>query len=633
MMFPLRTKMLAIIALPLIAIYGMFIGYHYTTGKEHAVDNARTALFAQAAHQAATLNTHFVSLAQVAQTLSTLFSRGFFIKEDVFFPVLDGLIKENPSISGMTVAFDAYAFDKQKKFFAPHVYKPADLYVRRSVIEPESNYDYQFYDWFLVPKVTGAMAWSDPYVDAASEKALVVSFSAPIMRDGKFIGVTKVDSLVEDIRSKLAALKIEGGYAVLTSKVGTIISHPNSGYILQHTLASLARVQKNAELEKLAYTLLREGGEGVVRMDATPTEKAMWIAYAPVESTGWTLLAVVPEESILSAVMRSLMAYTIVLAYTALSLFLVLYFLVTREVSRPLQAFHAAALRLGEGDLDSRLDFAAPNTEIEMMINVYNSMVTRLRDTLQIRARDIAARHMAEEENQAKSDFLARMSHEIRTPMNGILGLSHLVLQQNPPAKLKGYLEKIYNSALGLLAVLNDILDFSKVESGVMETEHVPFGINSLLTSLCEDMQGRAEAKGLAFELRVTPALPGMLVGDAPHLRQVLHHLLDNAIKFTEQGQVSLSVETEGESERQVSVHFLVRDSGIGILPAQQQQIFEGFSQADGSMTRRYGGTGLGLTLSKRLAELMGGRLWVESEPGQGSTFHLHLPFDNFLVY
>jgi two-component system sensor histidine kinase/response regulator len=321
------------------------------------------------------------------------------------------------------------------------------------------------------------------------------------------------------------------------------------------------------------------------------------------------------------------------LTCSAVLLFLLLYFLTAREVVRPLRALNAAALRLGGGDLESRLELAATTEEIRTMVNVYNSMVARLREILQIRAHDIAARRLAEEENQAKSDFLARMSHEIHTPMNGILGMSHLALQQEAPAKLKRYLETIHSSALGLLEVLNAILDFSKVQTGAMETEHTPFGLRSLLASLHDGVKERAGAKGLLFECHIDEALPEMLVGDGPHLRQILHHLLHNAIKFTEQGQVSLHVRAREENERQVSVHFLVRDSGIGIAPEYQTRIFEGFTQADGSMTRRYGGSGLGLALSKNLAELMRGTLWVESEPGKGSTFHLRLPFDLFLTY
>jgi signal transduction histidine kinase len=268
-----------------------------------------------------------------------------------------------------------------------------------------------------------------------------------------------------------------------------------------------------------------------------------------------------------------------------------------------------------------------------MVAAVYNTMVDRLRDMLQVRAQDIAKRRLAEEENQAKSDFLARMSHEIRTPMNGILGMSHLALQQAPPAKLKGYLEKIYHSALGLMGILNDILDFSRIETGAVETEHVPFGLRSLLGPLYDGMKEYAEVKGLACELSIDERLPEMLVGDANHLRQIVHHLLHNAVKFTEQGHISFRVAAEAEGERDISVHFMVQDSGIGIAPAQQRRIFEGFTQADGSMTRRYGGIGIGLALSKELAELMRGKLWVESEPGQGSTFHLLLPFDYFMTY
>ena len=625
--------MLVIIGLPLVVIYSLLIGYDYFTGKSRAAEMASASLLAQAAHQAAEVNGHFVSLAQTTQIMSLLVPRKHFDGSEQFFSLLVDVTRENPAIYSSAIAFEEYCFDKQKKFFAPGVFRLPDNTIRRIFYEPDSNYDYQFYDWFLIPKLTGAGAWTDPYIDIGAGNALVVSCSVPFTRDGQFIGVSKVDTLVEDIRIKLAGMKVAGGYIVLVSKAGTIISHPNTEYILRHTLVSLAQVQKRAKLEELAYNLLREGGSGIVRLEATPEAEALLVAYAPLESTDWTLLAVVPEEVVFRDVMRTLWMHATLLTCSAVLLFLILYFLIAREVSRPLQAFSAAALRLGGGDLESRLEFVATSAEMRVLAGVYNSMVARLRDILQVRAQDIAARRMIEEENQAKSDFLSRMSHEIRTPMNGILGMSHLALQQAPTGKLKGYLEKIHSSALGLQGVLNDILDFSQVTAGAMEAEHTPFGLRSLLASLYDSMKIRAGTKGLAFEINIEAALPEMLVGDAPHLRQILYHLLDNAIKFTEQGSVSLRVQAEGENERQISLHFLVQDSGIGIAPEQQARIFEGFTQADGSATRQYGGTGLGLALSKKLVELMQGKLWVESEAGTGSTFHLQVSFDHFLTY
>jgi len=633
MMLPLRTKMLVIIGVPLMVAYSLLIAYEYIVGREQAVDMVKVVLSAQAAHQAEELNGHFVSLAQVAQTMSAFFSHGTFAGDEDFFPLLEAVTRDNPAIYGSAVAFEAYCFNKQKVFFAPHVFSPPDTGVQHNDITPEYNYDYHFYDWFLIPKLTGARIWTDPYVDGSANDALVVSFSAPIIQDTKFIGVTKVDTRVEDIRRNLARMKVKDGFTVLVSKVGTLISHPNSEYILRHTLLSLAKEQKSAVLEELAHTLLQEGGSGIVHLDPTPQEDALWLAYAPVASTGWTLLAAVPETVVLRDVKSALWMHTLFLTCSAALLFLILYFLIAREVSRPLLAFNMAADRLGGGDLESRLDLVATNEEIRRLVSVYNSVVAHLRDTIQTRAQDIAARRLAEEENQARNDFLARMSHEIRTPMNGILGMSHLALQHDPPVKLKGYLEKIHASALGLQGVIDDILDFSRAKAGAIETEHVPFGMRSLLASLCEDIQNRVKAKRLAFELVIDEALPDILVGDAPHLRQILQHLLHNGIKFTENGQVSLHVRAEDEDERHVVVHFLVQDSGIGIAPEHQARIFEGFTQADGSMTRRYGGAGLGLALSKNLAELLEGRLWVESEPGKGSTFHLELSFDHFLTY
>ncbi|MCL2122776.1 MAG: hypothetical protein FWH34_01665, partial [Desulfovibrionaceae bacterium] len=276
MMLPLRTKMLAIIGLPLIIIYSLLIGYEYSTGKQRAVNTVSTTLYEQAAHRAAEINGHFVSLAQVAQTMSTLFSRGIFVGSEDFFPLLDAIVKENPSVCSSVVAFEAYRFNKQKNFFAPRVFREPDSTIRRSFLDPEYNYDYQFYDWFLIPKLTGAAAWTDPYFSVENE--LVASFSAPITQGNEFIGVFKVDTLIEDIRTKLATLETAGGFIVLISKAGTVISHPKSEYILQHTLVSLAQAERRADLEELAYILLREGGAGVVRLAETPEQEgALWL--------------------------------------------------------------------------------------------------------------------------------------------------------------------------------------------------------------------------------------------------------------------------------------------------------------------------------------------------------------------
>lgn len=317
-----------------------------------------------------------------------------------------------------------------------------------------------------------------------------------------------------------------------------------------------------------------------------------------------------------------------------------------RDITRPLGELSTTARAIENGELDAPVTVRDRRDEIGKLADALRRMITAQRQSRQklvennlailaanekLQAKTAEAERLAVEAttaNRAKRDFLAVMSHEIRTPMNGIIGMTELALNSGVTPVQHEYLEMVRSSSETLLELLNDILDFSKIEAGRLELEHVDFELRDLLGDTMQSLGVRADARGLELALQIRPDVPDALTGDPHRLRQIVVNLVGNALKFTEQGEVTMLVESIPTEDEKIRLRFAVRDTGLGIPLEAQARIFNAFSQADSSTTRRYGGSGLGLAITSQLVGMMGGQISVDSEVGKGSTFTFTAAFD-----
>ena len=520
------------------------------------------------------------------------------------------MVSTNVNTVGGGIWYEPYRYQAGRYYFGPYTFKEDDQVFFTA--EYENTINYHEMDWYTSGKDSqGAIIWSDAYHDPVPDVSMVTATQAMFDADGEFIGVSTADMALDVIRQIVRQVHVgETGHAFLLGRTGEYIYFEG----VDKGVTEFMHEDENPAFAALGNYLLgnESGTTSLIHNDHKNR-----IYFMTIPSVQWKLGIAIQEDEIGSS-MRSQMLLSAAIPLLGLVLSAFALVRVAQQLQQVTKKVNAVAIRAAGGDLDAQIEvtaqdeFGVMESQLNIMISNMREMRTQLDERLQ----------QAQEASLAKSEFLSRMSHEIRTPINAIIGMTQIAKSTQDTARITECLSKIDIASKQLLSLVNDVLDMSKIEANKLTIEQKPFTFAALVDNVTIIASVKAQEKSQSFEVSIAPEIPVMLLGDELRISQVINNLLSNAVKFTpEGGRVKLAFDIAAKDNNVISLRVVVSDTGIGMSEEQQSKLFESFEQADGSISRRFGGTGLGMAISKRIIDIMGGDITVRSTLGEGSEF------------
>ncbi|MDR1277395.1 MAG: response regulator [Treponema sp.] len=552
------------------------------------------------------------SVAIYAETASREFIRQGELRE-----FLERIVRSNQNTACGGILYEPYRLSQDQYHGGSYVHKE-----RENVFYTE-NYgdtvDYFRQSWYTRGRTSeGSVVWSGIYYDPVPGISLITAAVSFFDDAGTILGVAAANMSLASIRNIVGSISVgDTGRAFILGAGGEYISFPDETRTLWNTIQN----DKDPNLAALGRQLLAEP-EGMAVITRNNTAQRAYFNTIP--ETNWTLVIMIDEQEIRFSTLNQMLLIGLVppigLCLTVISIFFVAHHL--RRIARKVNTF---ADLIASGNFSERIEITE-HDEFGIMEKHLNTMAKEM-DTLHKSMHGMV--NTAEAASQAKSDFLSTMSHEIRTPMNAIIGMTEIAKKTDNPEKKDHCLKKIDEASAHLLGLINDILDMSKIEANKLELSIEEFDFEKMLQRVVAVIGFRVGEKNQELIVHIDQDIPRFLIGDDQRLSQVITNLLSNAVKFTpEKGTIRLETRIEKKEGRRCTIIFQVTDTGIGISKEQQSHLFTSFSQADSGISRKFGGTGLGLVISKRIVEMMGGKIWIDSEPGKGSVFSFTITAD-----